>query len=151
METRIIELRPETEYQGTTYEQTVVGELSNGTILCMFDNDLEVAEKFVGQTLELSISLLTPSEELPTAADIQRSIEPNSEAPRDFTNHVYRGCVQQIDESESGYFEAEFDVGVGSVLLHLYREHNPDLSCGDCLVIEASRTDVSGVIEPTVE
>lgn len=141
----VIEVRPEAEYQGTVHEQVVVGKLSDGTILGMFDHDLCVAPESQGEQIELNVFLLTSSKDLVKLDETRRGVDPNSFTPRDYQEHVYRGSIEYIEEREKGAFIADLDVGVGSVRLHLYREHYPDLVCGDYVVVNASRTDIEGV------
>jgi len=151
---QVINVEPITfdEDTGVIWEQDADFQLENGIIIPLSDNDLGFKKEDVG--LEKSIKMMTA---------FRMSIEKcNSDNPKigislnpanpDYSP-IICGIIKKIVEpSEEKYKQfrryATLDVGIGQILLVLFKDHKEDFSIfheGDCVLIRGGGLDVLSV------
>jgi hypothetical protein len=151
---RVINVEPITfdEDTGGIWEQDADFQLENGIIIPLSDNDLGLKKEDVGQ--EKSVKMMTA---------FRMSIEKcNRDNPEigifvDPANPDYSpiicGIIRKIVEpSEEKYQQfrryASLDIGIGQLLLVLFKDHREDFSIfheGDCVLIRGGGLDVLSV------
>ncbi|QPV61598.1 hypothetical protein I7X12_12595 [Halosimplex litoreum] len=142
----IEEIIPETVYQETVYEQVVIGKTIDGTRFGMFDYDMHVPPNSIGETLEICINLFIPRERVTTTDRQVKGVQPNENNPDGWSDHEFYGELTSLEEISQSSYECEIDVGVGTVSIKSYKNLNQHLSVGDFVELEASRTDIAGLV-----
>lgn len=140
VEIRAVE--PETEYEGTVYDQSVRAVLPTGQDIGLFDPDLLVNLDDVGRKMNVTISTLTGPSDIITSPKKRKGVEPSTEKPASWNNHTYYGEVVEIRAIHNDSYEVCLDVGAGQIIVWPEKEEFPDLSVGDFLQVTAIRSDV---------
>lgn len=145
MYVEISAVKPETEYEGTVYDQSVHAVLPTGPEIGLFDPDLLINQDDVGREKSVTISTLTGQSDVIRMEKGKKGIEPSSEQPLSWNDHTYSGEITEIRAIHSDSYEASLDVGVGQIIVWPEKEEFPDLSVGDFLQVTAIRSDVYDV------
>jgi len=142
----VLDCKPETVYQETVYEQIIIVETAAGNTFGIFDNDMDVPSDIIGNIIELDVWLLPRSKRIETIDEPRKDIVPNEEEPHGFSNHRFYGEIISLEEHTDDSYVSEIDVGPGTVIVYPFKSQNQHLSVGDTVYLEASRTDVAGLI-----
>lgn len=141
----VSQVEPETEYEDTVFDQTVIIGLPDGSEMGLFDKDALVGENMVGKETRILISTLTNDSSIERTTEEKKGIKPYSDDPRSWNNHVYCGSVAQIVESEHSHYKALLDIGIGGILFRPSKKRHPSLQVGDSFEVTAIRSDIYDV------
>ncbi|SFL69463.1 hypothetical protein SAMN04487950_4632 [Halogranum rubrum] len=145
LEATIIRTEPDTVYQGTVYDQTVVVELPNGIRFGLFDPDLVVDSKFIGRNVQLTVTVLAHEGGIERITDGIGEINPLKDDPLFWRDHVYVGKIRDILSWSENRREIQLDIGDGTIIVRPKQDMIGELREGDQLRIKASRSDVTGI------
>jgi hypothetical protein len=110
IESKIIDIVPDVEYEGTVYEQRMVVELPDCVRIGLFDYDLHAKREMIGDKKALSILGYIPND-ASVEIDLEIGIEASTSKPLDWKNHTFRGYIERVNEGEA----VVLDVGYGTV------------------------------------
>lgn len=136
---------PETEYEGTVFDQTVIVGLPDGSEMGLFDKDVLLSDEMVGEERRILVSTLTNESGIKRTAEGKRGVQPNPKNPLSWDNHAYCGQVNQIIGETDRKYKILLDVGDGKVIVRPKKEQFPDLEVGDVFQVTAIRSDVYDV------
>ncbi|MFC7047155.1 hypothetical protein ACFQH6_18710 [Halobacteriaceae archaeon GCM10025711] len=145
IEATIIRTEPDSVYQGAVYDQTVVIELPDGTRFGLFDPDVTVGSKFIGQTVQLTVTVLVHEGGIERLTEGMGEIIPSTDNPLSWRNHVYVGRIDEFLSWSGNRREIQLDIGTGTIIVRPKQELIGELREGDILRIDASRSDVTGI------
>lgn len=145
MYVEISAVKPETEYEGTVYDQSVHAVLPTGTEIGLFDPDLLISHDDIGKETFVTISTLTGQSDVIRMEKEKKGVEASSEQPLSWNNHTYYGEITEIRAIHNDSYEVSLDIGVGQIIVWPEKEGFPDLSGGEFLQVNAIRSDVYDV------
>lgn len=147
-QSKILDVRTETEYQDTIYEQTVEIEIE-GTKLTLFDGSNTIAEESVGRTCDLTILAYPRSNGVNKIAESEKKIvKPEKQISKwsyDFYGQIAATDVEDVWSREPYNNLVVLDVGVGCILLPLDGVQGIDkggIDKGDFLLVRSSSTNL---------
>lgn len=119
---RIVDMRPNAEYQGTTYTQVVRIEFADGTRASLFDDDLLCTPAMVGRDGTVVLRMLVDMLEKSTIAEQRIYTEPA--LPLLEVNGRIDAIIVPDDpgDAERGY-DAVVDFGVGKVIIEIDKRY----------------------------
>ena len=141
---RIVDVRPDAEYQGTVYTQVVRVEFADGLRASVFDNDLLCTPAMVGKDRKVILRMLVDMLEKSKVADRQIYAEPA--LPLLEVNGRIDAIIAPDDpgDAERGY-DAVVDFGVGKVLIEIDKRYfRLQLKEGDYVRVDG-RVDLKGI------
>lgn len=141
----VSQVEPETEYEGTVFDQTVIVDLPDGSEMGLFDKDVLVSDDMVGKQKRILISTLTNNPNVEQTTERTKGVYPCSEDPHSWDNHVYSGSVDQIMRSDDSHYKMLLDVGIGEIIVRPSKEQFPDLEVGNSFRVTAIRSDIYDV------
>lgn len=145
VEATIIRTEPDTEYQGTVYDQNVIVELSDGTRLGLFDPDAIVDSTLIGKTLLLTITASMFDSNPEKVSKPTTRVSPSSDQPLFWRGHVYQGRIAEILSWIEDRNEIRLDIGIGTMIVRPRRDEIGDMQEGDYMRVKASRSDIIGI------
>lgn len=141
----LLELHPETVYEGTVYEQRAVLESPEGVAFGVFDPDLILEEALVGEEVVLEVSLLVARGGVATVSGAEPGIVPNPDDPTGWAHHRFVGRVVDVVARDEYFYQVSLDVGCGAVWFLLERDEYERPRVGVTMEVAAGRTDVAGL------
>lgn len=148
----ILKVVPDTEYQGTVYEQRVVVK-KDDTVFGIFDPDKHADADLESEAHELRIQPFIPTEAWIESGQ-DGGIRPDPDQPRGYANHTICGTVEEV--SDTWPKRIELTLNHGSVDIAFKRE-TPDhidymevvdaVTAGDFLCVTVSRTDLHEIVD----
>lgn len=139
----IIKTEPEAVYRDTIYDQTVIGLLSDGTEILLFDpTPMSIEHEMVGDTVEASIYILAKSGVRRAPNESVGVYPPTARTGK--WSHDFIGDVSEID-LDNGIIV--LDIGVGEVTVGFIDEiermiASDKIDRNTRLYIPGQRTDI---------
>ena len=132
---KVTRIKPESQYDGKIYDQTVFVELSDGTIIDIFDSKMLCGPQMIGMIKKVTINV--------DIGDIER-IEPRfGISPSYIINkpsgqgHKFYGQIEDVDVVHS---EIIVNIGEGKILAMPARSQIKELHIGEFVSIFSVRT-----------
>lgn len=141
----VSQVEPETEYEGTVFDQTVIVGLPDGSEMGLFDKDVLISDHMVGKQKRILISTLTNNPHVEQTAERTKGVYPCSENPHSWDNHIYSGSVDQISRSDDNHYKILLGVGIGEIIVRPSKDQFPNLEVGDSLHVTTIRSDICDV------
>ena len=143
----IIDVQPDTRYQGTTYEHRVVLNV-RGTTFGVFDPDMHADPSMIGETREVEIFPFIPTKVV-MSSDSTPQVIPYKNDPKEYSKHTFCGQIDEISQEWPKWMTV--DIGSGTVRIKFYRDPPPHIqyketieaaTVGEMICVTVSRVDL---------
>jgi hypothetical protein len=125
------------------FEQNLLIELKNGTILRVEDNDKKITSQDIEKQKKLTLLVFLPHIEKIKEQNfsINSKIRDCDEKNKDYDSQI-TGKIMEINHSRD---TIHLDVGIGSLIIDVHSFEIADFTCGDFVKIQAARIDLNAI------
>ncbi len=147
---RIVDVRPDAEYQGRVYTQLVIVEFADGTRASVFDDDMLCTPTMVGRDGKVVLGMLSTSLGKNEAKEQrifpESSIFPDVSVPAlEINGRIDAIIVPDDPEKAERWHDAVVDFGVGKTLIRIdARYFRHQFTAGDYICVDG-RVDLKGI------
>jgi len=137
-------VRPDAEYQDTTYTQVVRVEFANGTQASVFDDELLCTPEMVGKNGKVVLSMLVTSLEKNETKDRNTYADPMIPA-LEIDGRIDEIIIPDDPKDAEQWQNAVVDFGIGKILIEIDKKYSHlHLKEGDYIRVDG-RVDLKGI------